>query len=60
MAVRPDGKYLALLNSGYGSVESNYEQSIAILDIATNQLRDFPDSRLSVNAKQSYFVSTPR
>ena len=56
MALSPDGKYLALLNSGYGSVESNYQQSIAILDIATNQLRDFPDSRLPVGAKQSYFV----
>lgn len=56
MALSPDGKYLALLNSGYGSAESKYQQSIAILDIATNQLTDFPDSRLSVNAKQSYFV----
>src|SRR5215469_5956593 len=56
MALSPDGKYLALLNSGYGSVESNYEQSIAILETATNQLRDFPDSRLPVLAKQSFFV----
>src|SRR5215475_2981275 len=46
MALSPDGKYLALLNSGYGSAESKYQQSIAILDLATNQLRDFPDSRL--------------
>jgi len=56
MALSPDGKHLALLNSGYGSAESKYQQSITILDTATNQLRDFPDSRLSVNAKQSYFV----
>jgi len=56
MALSPDGKYLALLNNGYGSLESNYEQSIAILDIATNLLRDFPDSRLPVGAKQSFFI----
>ena len=56
MAVSPDGKYLALLNNGYSSVESNYEQSIAILDTKTNLLRDFPDSRLPVGAKQSFFI----
>jgi len=55
-ALRPDGKFLALLNNGYGSAESNYQQSIAILDLATNQLRDFPDSRLARSAKQTYFV----
>ena len=55
-ALSPDGKFLALLNNGFGSAESNYQQSIAILDLATNQLRDFPDARLAPNAKQSYFV----
>ena len=55
-ALRPDGKYLALLNNGYGSVESNYQQSIAVLDLATNQLRDFPDARLGPHARQTYFV----
>src|SRR5215472_1527693 len=38
MALSPDGKYLALLNSGYGSAESKYQQSITILDTAANQL----------------------
>jgi DNA-binding beta-propeller fold protein YncE len=56
MALSPDGKYLALLNDGYGSADSNYQQSIAILDIASNQLRDFPDSRLPVGGRQSFFV----
>ena len=45
-----------LLNNGYGSAESNYQQSIAVLDLATNQLRDFPDARLAPHARQSYFV----
>ena len=56
VALSPDGKYLALLNGGYGSPESDFHQSIAVLDLATNQLRDFPDARLANEAKQSYFV----
>ena len=55
-ALSPDGKYLALLNNGFGSAESNYHQSIAILDLATNQLRDFPDARLATHAQQTYFL----
>src|SRR5690242_20800925 len=46
MALSPDGKYLALLNDGYGTFESNYSQSIAVLDIAKNELTDFADKRL--------------
>jgi DNA-binding beta-propeller fold protein YncE len=56
MALSPDGKYLALLNNGYGVAESNFQQSTAILDIAANKLSDFPDPRLATKAKQSYFV----
>jgi len=55
-AVSPDGKYLALLNAGFGSAESEFKQSIAIVDVATGQVRDFPDFRLKSNARQSYFV----
>jgi Lactonase, 7-bladed beta-propeller len=51
----PDGRYLALLNNGYGIAESKYQQSIAILDVAGNQLRDFPDPRLKADARQTYF-----
>lgn len=56
VALSPDGKYLALLNNGYGTQESEYRQSIAILELATNKLSDFPDARLAVRARQSYFV----
>ncbi|HEY4934435.1 MAG TPA: phosphoesterase, partial [Terriglobales bacterium] len=55
-ALSPDGKYLALLNNGFGSAESNYRQSISLLDLATNQLSDFPDTRLGPNAQQTYFL----
>ena len=56
LALSPDAKYLAILNNGRGTAESQYQQSIAILDLATNQLRDFPDPRLKVNARQTYFL----
>src|SRR5690348_15613621 len=55
MALSPDGRYLALLNDGYGTFESGYKQSIAILNIATNKLTDFPDARLQRHAHQTYF-----
>src|SRR6266700_6566194 len=38
IALHPSGHYAALLNNGYGTLESGLRQSIAILDLATNQL----------------------
>jgi DNA-binding beta-propeller fold protein YncE len=55
-ALSPDGKFLALLNGGFGSAESQYRQSIAILDLAANRLADFPEARLGYQSRQSYFV----
>jgi DNA-binding beta-propeller fold protein YncE len=58
IALSPDGRYAALLNQGYGTEESGAHQSIAILDLSNNQLRDFPDDRLSddYSTRQSYFI----
>ncbi|MGA7459924.1 MAG: beta-propeller fold lactonase family protein [Candidatus Korobacteraceae bacterium] len=56
IALSPDGKYLAILNNGYGTAQSKFQQSIALLDLGSNQLRDFPDARLGVDAKQTYFL----
>jgi DNA-binding beta-propeller fold protein YncE len=58
IAVSPDGRYAALLNQGYGTEESGARQSIGILDLSNNQLRDFPDDRLSddYSTRQSYFI----
>lgn len=59
IALSPDGRYAALLNQGYGTQESGMRQSIAILDLSNNQLRDFPDDRLladSRSTRQSYFI----
>jgi DNA-binding beta-propeller fold protein YncE len=59
IALRPDGRFAALLNEGYGTEQSGIRQSIAILDLSNNQLRDFPDERLRGDEKstrQSYFI----
>src|ERR1700745_3850384 len=56
MVLSPDGKYAALLNDGYGTQETLAHQSIAVLNLTTNQITEFPDARLSDTAHQSYFI----
>ena len=45
MAVSPDRRYVVTVNAGYGTFESQYEQSLAVLDTQTGTLADFPDAR---------------
>ncbi len=56
IALSPDSQYAALLNNGYGTQQSQARQSIAILNLSSNQLEDFPDARLAEGAYQSYFL----
>ena len=56
MVISPDGRYAAILNDGYGTQQNQAHQSIAILDLSTNQLTDFPEGRLPEEACQSYFL----
>ncbi len=56
ITLSPDGRYAALLNDGYGTQETLAMQSIAILDLKTNQLSDFPDKRFGEDVHQSYFL----
>ena len=55
MAVSPDGRYVVTLNAGYGTFESKYRQSLAVLDTRSGALADFPDARTSVHAKQTLY-----
>ncbi len=55
MAVSPDGLYVVTVNGGYGSYESGYHQSLAVMDTQTGKVEDFPDARTLVNAKQALF-----
>ncbi len=56
MVISPDGRYAALLNDGYGTQETRAHQSIAVLDLKTNEIADYPDARLSDESHQSYFL----
>jgi DNA-binding beta-propeller fold protein YncE len=55
MAVSPNGRYVVTVNAGFGTFESNYEQSLAVLDTKSGALTDFPDSRTPIQAKQTLY-----
>src|SRR5664279_3895945 len=40
MAVSPDGRYVVTVNAGYGTFESKYEQSLAVMDTRTGVVTD--------------------
>ena len=54
-ALSPDGRYLAVVNAGYGTPDSDYSQSVAILDTTAYKLSDFPDPRVVINAQQTMY-----
>jgi DNA-binding beta-propeller fold protein YncE len=54
--ISPDGRFAVLLHSGYGAYSSGKKQSLTVLNLETNGLRDFPDDRLASDAKQTYFL----
>jgi DNA-binding beta-propeller fold protein YncE len=55
LAVSPDGRWVVSLNAGYGTYESNYAQSLAVMDTQTGAVKDFPDARVGEKATQTYF-----
>ena len=54
--VSPDGRFAVLLHSGFGAYTSGEMQSLTVLNLETNDLRDFPDDRLGKRAMQTYFL----
>src|ERR1700733_10455914 len=54
-AISPDGRYLALVNAGFGTFESRYQQSIAVLDIKTGAVTDFPEPRTATSLPQTLY-----
>ncbi|HEY4379673.1 MAG TPA: phosphoesterase [Acidobacteriaceae bacterium] len=55
MAVSPDGRYVVTVNAGYGTFESKYEQSLAVMDTRTGKVVDFPDDRTTTKDKQTLY-----
>ena len=56
LVLSPDGKYAVALNGGYGTAESGFKQSLAVLDLESKSIADFPDDRLDLDAHQTYFL----
>ncbi len=56
VALGPDGRYLALLEQGYGTTGSGLRQGIAILDLKEDRLTQFPEDRFGVKAHQTLFL----
>jgi DNA-binding beta-propeller fold protein YncE len=56
VAISPDGRYAAMLHFGFGTQETLGQQSISILDLQTNHLADYPDSRFGEQSHQSFFL----
>jgi DNA-binding beta-propeller fold protein YncE len=55
VTVSPDGHFVVFLHSGYGAYTSDRKQSLSVLNLESDAIRDFPDDRLKHEAKQSYF-----
>ena len=56
IAVSPDRRYVVTVNAGYGTYESRYMQSLAVLDTQSGMVADFPDNRtLARSDKQTLF-----
>jgi DNA-binding beta-propeller fold protein YncE len=56
MAVSPDKRYVVTVNAGYGTFESQYEQSLAVLDTQAGTVSDFPEPRTEARrARQTLY-----
>jgi DNA-binding beta-propeller fold protein YncE len=55
VAVSPDGRWVVSLNAGYGTYESAYAQSLAVMDTQSGAVKDFPDARVGAGATQTFF-----
>ena len=55
MVVSPDARYVVTVNAGYGTFESNYMQSLAVMDTRTGTVTDFPEAATAARAKQTLY-----
>ena len=55
LAASPDGRWVVAINAGYGTFESHYWQSLAVMNTQTGAVADFPDARVGERAPQTFF-----
>ena len=56
LTVSSDRRWVVSLNAGYGTFESGYMQSLAVLDVHTGAVRDFPEPRTLLDTSQAFFA----
>ena len=56
MAISPDKRYVVTVNSGYGTFESGYRQSLAVMDTQTGKVEDFQEPRSAITSKEDLFL----
>ena len=56
MAVSPDGKYLVTLNNGFGTIVLKAHQSLAVMDLSTNKITEYPEDHTPRNGHNTLYV----
>src|SRR5258708_37973286 len=54
--VSPDRRFAVLLHIGFGAYTSGGKQSITVLNLQKNELREFSNERPGTQVKQTYFL----
>lgn len=55
IAISPDKRYVVTIDAGFGTAESDYDQSLTVLDTQTGKVTDFPDARTLIRMKQTLY-----
>ena len=56
MAMSPDKRYVVTVDSGYGTFESGYRQSLSVFDTQTGKVEDFQEPRTAITAKEDLYL----
>ena len=56
MAMSPDKRYVVTVNSGYGTFESGYRQSLTVVDVQTGKVVDYPEPRTALTSKEALYL----
>ena len=55
IAISPNNRYVVTVNAGFGAAESMGQQSLAVYDVQTGKVADFPDARTPERARQTLY-----
>jgi len=55
-AVSPDGRFAVFLHSGYAAYTSSQKQSLTVLNLESDSVRDFPDDAMAHFALGNVFA----